>query len=263
MMRVLPLALAALLPLTAHAEGSGLVALETSDAGRGLQAVGRINLGERGFCTGTLIAEDLVLTAGHCLFDKETGARLPLEDFEFRAGWRNGRAEAYRHVRAAALLPDYVYSGEEDLDRVAFDIALLQLDQPVRLPQVRPFATGATPALGDTVSVVSYALDREEAPSIESGCAVLDQGMGLSVLSCHVDFGASGSPVLQEGAGGLQVVSVISAKAEGQGGQKVSLATPLAEHLQALKDQLGATGRPGKVRLLSSGGGSGAKFVKP
>ena len=90
------------------AEESRLISLETSDAGQDWQAVGRLNLGARGFCTGALIAPDLVLTAAHCLYDKDTGARIDDRDIEFLAGWRNGRAEAYRGVRTSVPHPDYI-----------------------------------------------------------------------------------------------------------------------------------------------------------
>lgn len=260
-MRALALFLLMTLPALAEAP---LVSLQTLNDSKGWEGVGKLILGDRGFCTGALIAPHLVLTAAHCLFDKETGARIEASDIKFLAGWQNGRAEAYRGVTQAVAHPDYAYGGADALDRVSDDVALIELDQPILLPGVKPFAVGQVPMPGEAVGVVSYAQDRSEAPSLQDGCNVMERQENILVMSCDVDFGSSGAPVFRIGPGGVEIVSVISAKAEVQG-QKVSLGSGLAIPLRVLTKALKQDGhRPGNVQVLSGGQASGsAKFVKP
>ncbi len=259
------LAIFAATPL--FAQETGLKTLQTGDDSRGWDAVGRINIGTRGFCTGTLIAPNLVLTAGHCLYDKETGAKVDTSTLEFLAGWRNGRAAAYRKVRRAIAHPDFIYGGTEKLGRVAHDLALLELDQPIRLPSIQPFETDTRPATGDEVGVVSYAKNREDAPSLQHVCHVLSKQPALLVLSCDVDFGSSGSPVFTMKGGVPRIVSVVSSKAEVEG-NKVSLGTLLEAPLEELRAEL--TKDDGVFRkvmptsgTLSGTQAGGAKFVRP
>jgi protease YdgD len=264
-MRAILTGLLACIALAAPAAAEGLKRMDTGVASKGWEAVGRLNLDGKGFCTGALIAPDLVLTAAHCLHDRRSGVRIEVSRIEFLAGWRNGRAAAYRKVRKAVPHPGYVFSGESGGD-VRHDLALIRLDQPIRLPSIRPFATGAAPAAGAPVGVVSYARDRAEAPSIERGCHVLRHQPGSMVLSCDVDFGASGAPVFDLQGDEPRVVSVVAAKAE-MTGQKVALGTDVAADLDALLDALEAPVAAGGV-LPQIGGGAvagqgGARFVRP
>jgi V8-like Glu-specific endopeptidase len=264
LMALLAATLVALGP--ARAQDAAMVSLQTADDSRGWDAVGKLLLGDSGFCTGALIEPQLVLTAAHCLYDKQTGVQIRAEEIQFQAGWRNGRAVAYRSVARAVTHPDYRYSGADKLDRVSSDLALLELSQPIRLPSLLPFETGATPVEGDAVGVVSYAMDRAEAPSIQEACEVLAGRRDTLVLSCNVDFGSSGAPVFATVDGVARVVSVISAKAE-LDGRKVALAVPLALPMPALRAALEA-GRSAAVgdadvSILSGGQGGGAKFVRP
>lgn len=264
------LILAGLCPAVASSQDSGLEALETANDTRGWEGVGRIDIAERAFCTGALIAADLVLTAAHCLFERDTGQRVATNLIQFRAGWRNGRAIAYRGVKRAVIHPSYVYGGPEDMEGVAFDLALLELDQPIRLASVRPFDTGADPRAGDRVEVVSYAFDRSEAPSLQEDCRVIGPQPGMMVFSCSVDFGSSGAPIFRVIDGVPRIVSVVSAKAE-MNGNPVSIGARLGGPLRELRAAYAlppVSVGPSKIKpglglpqIRPSTGG--AKFVKP
>jgi len=232
--------------LSAAQADNELQTLNTADDTRGWEAVGRLNFSDEGFCTAALITSDVVLTAAHCLFDQATGARINPEDIEFQAGLRFGRADAYRGIRRIVIHPGYNFEDANRLGRVGSDLALLELDQPVRYGHVRPFRTQLRIEAGETVQVVSYAKDRADAPSRESDCTVLTRDDEILVLSCEVDFGSSGAPVFAVYGDEVRIVSVISAKARWEG-QNVSLAAVMEGELEALISEFARTPALGPV----------------
>ena len=269
---LLSLAFLVFLPLaTAAEDDSPLKSLTTGNQSRGWEAVGRLDIAGRVFCTGALIEPDLVLTAAHCMYDGESGRRYDPRDIEFRADWRNGRASAYRSVRRAIPHPDYQYDGVDRSSRIAFDLALLKLDRPVRDDRIRPFSTYGRPRKGAEVGVISYAHDRADSPALQELCYVLARRSGTLILSCEADFGSSGAPVFSIGDDGVaRIVSVISAKAN-LNGRNVSLGTSLEGPLTDLRALMAAeeaqlAAEPPKVRVLKSDHGrdrTGAKFLRP
>ena len=153
---------------------------------------------------------------------------------------RNGHVEAYRGVRRVVVHPEYDFSKATTLNRVGSDLAMLELDQPVRLGHVRPFRTQLRVEAGQQVQVVSYAKDRANAPSRESACTILDRDAEILVLSCDVDFGSSGAPVFAVYEDEVRIISVVSAKAHWNG-QDVSLAAVMEEELDVLISEFSRT----------------------
>lgn len=184
-----------------------------------------------GFCSGTVVSPHIVLTAGHCVVDDETGGIMSPAGYTVVTGNVNWTASPRQVLGVSQILiyPNYIIGGS--LDGWG-DAALLVLSAPTSAPAIS-LATSAnaerlqpgTPAViagwGDTFyGQAKQQRELEWAETVvQSGgycegnapgfhplgqiCTVNPPSFGTG--TCHGD---SGGPLIAEGPGGSGVIEL-------------------------------------------------------
>ncbi|MGY2047106.1 S1 family peptidase [Methylobacterium sp. JK268] len=170
-------------------------------------------------CSGSLIDQDLVLTAAHCVMHK-AGYWVVVTDRSFHQ----------RRLRAiaAAMHPDFV-AGTTPEDQPGTDLAILKLSERLG-PDFQPLPTrgGGGISAGDPVAIAGYGVVAEnrrgtarvlrQARLVSLGdlqvantvTVVADRRSLAETAGAGACLGDSGGPILKGGPGSYELVGVVS-----------------------------------------------------
>lgn len=184
------------------------------------QSIGRVNIGGRAHCSGTLVAEDVVLTAAHCVYSTRDQKMVVPGIVHFVAGYSKG--EYLGHSKVKSYIVGDGYRGEEGASRsnLAHDWALLSLEKPLgetlgfltvptgwfdqpeatALPRPMPDSKPRNLEITADITTAGYPGDRKHVLSLEEDCNIITTANSGRILftSCIALRGDSGGPILQK-----------------------------------------------------------------
>jgi hypothetical protein len=141
-------------------------------------ALGRLNTGGRGFCTGILIGPRLVLSQAHCLYFSVEGRWRAPNELHFVAGYQRDTIIIHSGVAGYEVAPEISGgAGASSLAAAAADWALVTLEAPIgrqagwlALQRLDP-GTRARLALGAGLAVqAGYRRGWEHSLTVKLGC---------------------------------------------------------------------------------------------
>lgn len=179
------------------------------------RGVGRVNVASNfgtSMCTGTLIDEDLVLTAAHCVMSPRTGKVYQPGVVHFVAGWRRGTKVGHSVASTIAVHPDYVLADFASTKKIGTDLAMIRLANPIPAAKAPFFGIAPAPVSETELTLISYRQDRPHALTRQQGCEIIGIDGAVLALKCNVTFGASGSPLFMAVGDKMRLVAVVSAK---------------------------------------------------
>jgi hypothetical protein len=189
----------------------GASALTNSEVDEGHPAVVTFFAQDFIFCTGTVIAPRIVLTAGHCAYPDLTGVQP--EEIEVVFGTDATESEQRIAVVDGIFHPDF------DVDELygGGDVGMFRLAEDA---PVDPVAIGVAPAVGSEVTLVGFGVDSDDGfggvKRVSSATVTATTSELFTIDStsslCHGD---SGGPALQEVDGVETIVGIASVGACG------------------------------------------------
>jgi protease YdgD len=179
------------------------------------RAIGQLNMAGRGSCTATLVGPDIIVTAAHCLWNKETERWFPAEFVHFVAGFSGEAYQAHSKAKQIYINPAYDPVVESNLTNASTDWALIRLQDSVGdslgyLPVYLPVFQAKNHE--HQWLQAGYRLDRSYVLTVHDSCQLqslsVKQIEGLAGHYCDTTQGDSGGPLLVKLEQGMAVAGV-------------------------------------------------------
>jgi len=164
------------------------------------RALGQVNRGGEGYCTGAFVGERLVLTAAHCVWSARRQDWHPAGTLHFVAGYRRGKYVDQSPVEAV-IVPDRAAPPQAKIDSAPADWALLRLARPIgrnigHLSIARLDASAAQAIAGrpGLLAQAGYSQDKQHILTLDNRCSIIGQAGAIARWWCTIATRSRGIP---------------------------------------------------------------------